>query len=154
MSEIYLKNERDDPCPKITIDLAGALEKITPEMMDHARDLMIETLMRRSTEMRDALKPFADCVFDNGDMTVEQFNLKREDFVRAYHAYYGTLPALGAAAPPSALPPGDGDDDDDPRPRKCRNRLRDEGKSYPRSGCDACAATIRTGLRCPHERTN
>lgn len=28
------------------------------------------------------------------------------------------------------------------RPSKCRFRLKDEGKGYPRSGCAACGATV------------
>lgn len=37
-----------------------------------------------------------------------------------------------------------------PRPADCRNRLRDEGKPYPRSGCLVCKDG---GLRgCPYER--
>lgn len=36
------------------------------------------------------------------------------------------------------------------RPLNCRNRLRDEGKAYPKSGCDSCGDG---GLRgCPHTR--
>lgn len=36
------------------------------------------------------------------------------------------------------------------RPANCRNRLRDEGKPYPRSGCAVCRDG---GLRgCPYER--
>lgn len=27
---------------------------------------------------------------------------------------------------------------EDTRPSNCRNRLRDEGKAYPRSGCASC----------------
>lgn len=38
----------------------------------------------------------------------------------------------------------------DNRPSNCRNRLRDEGKAYPRSGCTVCKDG---GLRgCPYER--
>lgn len=38
----------------------------------------------------------------------------------------------------------------DNRPTNCRNRLRDEGKAYPKSGCDSCHDG---GLRgCPHEQ--
>lgn len=37
----------------------------------------------------------------------------------------------------------------DARPANCRNRQRDEGKPYPRSGCDHCRDG---GLRgCPFE---
>jgi hypothetical protein len=37
----------------------------------------------------------------------------------------------------------------EPRPQDCRNRLRDEGKAYPRSGCLVCKDG---GLRgCPYE---
>lgn len=38
----------------------------------------------------------------------------------------------------------------DTRPGLCRNRLRDEGKPHPRSGCAVC----RNGgmMGCPHER--
>lgn len=35
---------------------------------------------------------------------------------------------------------------DDPRPANCRFRLQDEGKPYPRSSCQACGASIMTGL--------
>ncbi|AWY09310.1 hypothetical protein vBRpoSV10_188 [Ruegeria phage vB_RpoS-V10] len=38
----------------------------------------------------------------------------------------------------------------DTRPANCRERLREEGKSYPRSGCGACGANLRTGLACKH----
>lgn len=38
----------------------------------------------------------------------------------------------------------------DTRPVGCRDRLREEGKSYPRSGCGACGANLRTGLGCKH----
>lgn len=34
----------------------------------------------------------------------------------------------------------------DKRPANCRHRLYDEGKAYPRSGCDGCGQTIFTGL--------
>ena len=36
------------------------------------------------------------------------------------------------------------------RPMNCRNRLRDEGRAHPKSGCDSCGDG---GLRgCPHTR--
>lgn len=39
---------------------------------------------------------------------------------------------------------------EDDRPQTCRNRLRDEGKAYPRSGCDYCK---EGGLRgCIYDR--
>jgi hypothetical protein len=34
----------------------------------------------------------------------------------------------------------------DTRPENCRFRLKDEGKPYPRSSCQGCGKTIRTGL--------
>lgn len=34
----------------------------------------------------------------------------------------------------------------DTRPAKCRFRMKDEGKFYPRSGCKACGRTVMTGL--------
>lgn len=38
----------------------------------------------------------------------------------------------------------------DARPKYCRNRLRDELKAYPRSGCSVC---VNVGLRgCPYEK--
>ncbi len=37
----------------------------------------------------------------------------------------------------------------DNRPANCRNRLRDEGKAYPKSGCQVCRAGGMTG--CPYE---
>lgn len=33
---------------------------------------------------------------------------------------------------------------DDPRPQNCRFRLMDEKQAYPRSGCNACGATLLT----------
>lgn len=36
------------------------------------------------------------------------------------------------------------------RPANCRNRLRDEGKAYPKSGCLSCGTGGMTG--CPYER--
>lgn len=38
----------------------------------------------------------------------------------------------------------------DQRPANCRNRLKDEGMSYPRSGCASCGDGGLKG--CPHER--
>lgn len=38
----------------------------------------------------------------------------------------------------------------DTRPATCRDRLREEGKAYPKSGCTACGANIATGLKCKH----
>jgi hypothetical protein len=34
------------------------------------------------------------------------------------------------------------DPDTDPRPRLCSRRLRDEGKVYPRSGCEVSGCTM------------
>lgn len=98
----------------VTIDIAHAMDKITPEMMNTARDIMIETLVTDSVKTRDeldtaltrvdiltksltahrvavleqALRPFANTVFnDNGDMTVSDTHLlKHEDFAKAYYA--------------------------------------------------------------------
>lgn len=39
---------------------------------------------------------------------------------------------------------------EDTRPQLCRNRLRDEGQAYPRSGCAVCGNGGLMG--CPHER--
>lgn len=39
----------------------------------------------------------------------------------------------------------------DTRPASCRERLREEGKAYPKSSCTACGANIATGLKCKHE---
>lgn len=36
------------------------------------------------------------------------------------------------------------------RPQNCRNRLRDEGQVYPKSGCDHCKNGGLMG--CPYER--
>jgi hypothetical protein len=43
----------------------------------------------------------------------------------------------------------------DTRPAECRNRLRDEGKAYPRSGCVSCKATVVTGFgkSCERDKT-
>ena len=40
----------------------------------------------------------------------------------------------------------------DKRPQGCRFRLADEGKPYPKSGCNACGARIGAGLgkECSH----
>jgi hypothetical protein len=38
----------------------------------------------------------------------------------------------------------------DPRPANCRNRLRDNGKTYPRSGCQSCNNGGLMG--CPYEK--
>jgi hypothetical protein len=38
------------------------------------------------------------------------------------------------------------------RPANCRQRLRDEGKMYPRSGCDVCGSMFAVpNWRCAHE---
>lgn len=34
----------------------------------------------------------------------------------------------------------------DTRPKNCRQRLQDEGKAYPRSGCEACRRSVFQGL--------
>ncbi|UVD36616.1 hypothetical protein RCXUPER_198 [Rhodobacter phage RcXuper] len=39
----------------------------------------------------------------------------------------------------------------DTRPAACRERLREEGKAYPKSGCTACGANLATGLKCKHD---
>jgi hypothetical protein len=39
----------------------------------------------------------------------------------------------------------------DPRPTQCRQRLREEGKMYPRSACWACKTNIFTRLFCPYD---
>lgn len=31
---------------------------------------------------------------------------------------------------------------EDPRPPNCRDRLQDEGKGHPKSGCDACSRSL------------
>lgn len=38
------------------------------------------------------------------------------------------------------------------RPNNCRNVLRDEGKPYPKSGCDSCKTGGLTG--CPYENNH
>ena len=45
---------------KITIDLAGAMEKITPEMMDEVRDVLIEGLTKSGSRMRVGLLAIID----------------------------------------------------------------------------------------------
>ncbi|AMO44235.1 hypothetical protein DSS3P8_177 [Roseobacter phage DSS3P8] len=94
------------PKPGITIDLAGAMEKITPDMMDNMRDIMIETLTKRSGEMQKALQPFADCIYnDNGDITLgETHRLSLADFTRAYFANRGAPEGVSAWMPASAPP--------------------------------------------------
>ncbi|AWY09301.1 hypothetical protein vBRpoSV10_179 [Ruegeria phage vB_RpoS-V10] len=94
------------PKPGITIDLAGAMEKITPDMMDNMRDIMIETLTKRAGEMQKALQPFADCVYnDNGDITVQDTHrLGLADFTRAYFANRGAPEGVSAWMPASAPP--------------------------------------------------
>lgn len=94
------------PQPCITIDLAGAMEKITPDMMDNMRDIMIETLTKRAGEMQKALQPFADCVYnDNGDITLgETHRLGLADFTRAYFANRGAPDGVSAWMPASAPP--------------------------------------------------
>ena len=39
----------------------------------------------------------------------------------------------------------------DPRPENCRERLREEGKSYPRSRCFGCGMSARNPKNCPHQ---
>lgn len=48
-----------DEQKKIVIDMAGAMEKITPEMMDLTRDLMIEGLTKSAKQMHDGLSEIA-----------------------------------------------------------------------------------------------
>ncbi len=51
----------DEP-KKIVIDMVGVMEKMTPEMMDHARDIMIEGLIKGGKEHKDrADKAEANC---------------------------------------------------------------------------------------------
>jgi hypothetical protein len=42
----------DEP-KKIVIDMAGVMEKLTPEMFDAAKDAMIEALIKGGTEWRN-----------------------------------------------------------------------------------------------------
>lgn len=145
------------PSPGITIDMAGAMEKITPNMLDEMRDLLIENLTKRCTEMQKALGPFADKVFaDNGDITVQDSHkLTTGDFAAAYYAYRGSVPThkptsgskpmVGQNLVSDGTHPHTGD-----RPANCRERLREEGKAYPRSGCNACALPKFGGSGCPH----
>jgi len=48
----------------------------------------------------------------------------------------------------------DTDNTPDHRPVKCRFRLQDEGKAYPRSSCTACGKGVLSGLgnKCSHTR--
>ena len=39
----------------------------------------------------------------------------------------------------------------DTRPLNCRFRLQDEGKAYPRSGCQACGLNLGVGNICPKQ---
>lgn len=84
----------------IVIDMAGAMDKITPAMIDETRDLMIDSLVNRCKQMREALKPFAGKVFnDNGDMTVsDTHTLSVYDYARAYYAHRAEVPKDGAIA--------------------------------------------------------
>lgn len=124
----------------VRVDMAGAMENITPDMMDTMKDAMIEALTRRSTQMLAALKPFADKVFnDNGITVQDSHRLTTEDFAKAYFAFRGGVPAE-----PQCTPTG-------VRPANCRERLRKEGKPYPRSSCEGCGTTIATGLWCPYD---
>ncbi|WNL50703.1 hypothetical protein RPALISO_116 [Ruegeria phage RpAliso] len=44
-----------DAPKQIVIDMAGAMEKITPEMMDKARDIIIEGMVKSGTQMLNGL---------------------------------------------------------------------------------------------------
>lgn len=99
---IYHLNVEPDEVDKYVDEIADAITdapqklvinmgdmKITPEMMDTARDLMIRTLTQRCTDLRDALKPFADAVYnDNGDCTVSIVT-DRLAYTKAYFAHKG-----------------------------------------------------------------
>ena len=60
-------NENPEP-KKIVIDLAGALEKITPEMIDQTKDLMIEGLIASASKMREALEKIIEEGLEHPDM--------------------------------------------------------------------------------------
>lgn len=93
----------------ITIDLAGAMEKITPAMMDAVKDTMIEVLTERANQMQKALQPFANCIFnDNGDVTLSNTHrLTTQDFLQAHHAHKG--PPVGETAwVPAKVTPAEG----------------------------------------------
>jgi hypothetical protein len=48
-------------------------------------------LQARNAALEEALKPFAACVYDNGDLTVEMA-LHIGDFTRAYFVHRAALP--------------------------------------------------------------
>ena len=63
LEEIEYENDASvaPPAPKIVIDMAGALEKITPEMMDATKDILIDGLMESCDEYRKALVKITEC---------------------------------------------------------------------------------------------
>ena len=76
-----------DAPKKLVINMGDM--KITPEMMDEARDLLIVTLTNRCKDLRNALEPFANAVYnDNGDCTVSIVT-DRLAYTKAYFAHKG-----------------------------------------------------------------
>lgn len=59
------------------------------------------------------------------------------------------VPSASDSVPSELRAPGAASGND-ARPSNCRNRMRDEGKAYPKSGCQSCGNGGLMG--CPHER--
>lgn len=107
--------------------LPGA--QMTP--VDTARlSNLVERLERVQADWAAALASGSD---DVSDLQITRWKLcgEIEDEVRTF---------VQGFQPPNL--PGDN------RPALCRQRLQDEGKPYPRSGCQACNSTAASGLMC------
>lgn len=68
------------------------------------------------------------------------------------HGRSDTWPAIGRTVPPEPLPPPA--PAKQPPPDNCRDRMRAEGKSYPRSGCKGCNPANKHKFTCPYGDDN
>jgi len=86
--------------------------------------------------------PISVVEFRNNYVSLEKFTT--QNIMRVFDKMLVMLPMAGSgdevAEPPPALE----------KPANCRNRLRDEGKAYPKSGCGHCKNGGLMG--CPFEK--
>jgi hypothetical protein len=128
---------------------AGAFAAVNMSWLDSAHSV-VGQLMRRLEEAQKVVALYWDG-FDllndgpddedraHANATINEAHRLGEQIALAHRIRNAPRPP----PPPLARPSGE-------RPANCRNRLRDEGKPYPRSGCLSCKDG---GLRgCPYER--
>lgn len=140
-----LGEECDEVGQRVSKALRFGLSEVQPGQEKTNADRIIDEL-HDITVIRDMLD-------DYGILKVPHMNkvdydrrynkvLQFIEFARKCGTIEETLAEAPLETPPS--PPVD------KRPFNCRNRLRDNGKAYPKSGCRVCTDFLIRG--CPYER--